>query len=450
MSINDYKLEKQIGSGTFGDVYRGIEIRSGLKVAIKRIRKKVLYENGKYLLKAYYREIDIMQKCACDNSIKFITEFQTQNNYNIIMELCDSDLLVYLYERPKPFTADEIRNTFLQLNNAFKKMNQNNIVHRDLKLGNILIKFTDENKNNFIPKLSDYGFSKELNKYNYSSCTHLGTPATMAPEIMMNNPYNEKSDLWSVGVMMYQLYYREVPYEGNSENEIMRQINSNKPYKQPEEKDFRDLINRLLVVNVKDRLSWNDYFNHPFFGGNESEKEMPYESNNELDSNLNINNTRSSNLMNSNYSLDDNSDNFRINIRTGGSNFGYSYSSDIFSDYCEGNIYGTKRQYSKSLSFFDKQDYSNSKIDILEKGRGINDKESHIIINSCIEAQNKNLNPLSNNCIQKIKNQINGEWFVFVCNEEDSNYDYFLSFINNNSFLIFKYEKKIFHIYQIV
>ena len=60
MSMNDYKLEKQIGSGTFGDVYKGLEISTGTKVAIKRIKKKVLYENGKYLLKAFYREIQIM------------------------------------------------------------------------------------------------------------------------------------------------------------------------------------------------------------------------------------------------------------------------------------------------------------------------------------------------------------------------------------------------------
>ena len=448
MSINDYKLEKQIGSGTFGDVFRGIEISSGMKVAIKRIRKKVLYENGKYLLKAYYREINIMQKCACENSIKFIKEFQTQNNYNIIMELCDTDLLVYLYERPKPFTADEIRNTFLQLNNAFKKMSQNNILHRDLKLGNILIKFTDEKKKNFIPKLSDYGFSKELNNYNYASCTHLGTPATMAPEIMLNNPYNEKSDLWSVGVMMYQLYYREVPYEGNSENEIMQKINANKPYKQPEERDLRDLINRLLVVNVKDRLSWNEYFNHPFFGGNESEKEMGYESNNELDLNLNLNNLHSSSkLANNNFSLDK----YDLTIKTGGSNFGYSYSSDIFSDnFCcsESDIYG-RRKYSKSLTFFDKLDFNNSKVELLEKGSGINDKETQIIINSCIEVQDNNLTPISNNCIQKIKNQIKREWFIFICNEDESNYDFYLSFIYNDCFVIFKYGKNIFQVCEI-
>ena len=139
MSIEDYKLEKQIGSGSFGDVYRGIEIKTGMKVAIKRIRKKILYENGEYLLKAFHREINIMEKCACENSIKFIKYIPSQNNLNIIMELCDTDLLCYLYERPKPFSTEEIRDSFAQYNNTFRKMNQNNNLHRDLKLGNILI-----------------------------------------------------------------------------------------------------------------------------------------------------------------------------------------------------------------------------------------------------------------------------------------------------------------------
>ena len=162
MSINDYKLEKLIGAGTFGEIYEGLDVRSGQKVAVKCIKKKLLYENGNFLLNAYKKEVEIMKLCECENSIKFICDFENENNLNIIMELCDKDLLVYLYERKSPFTIDEIREIFLQLNNAFRKMRINNVLHRDLKLGNVLIKFTDQTKTKFIPKLADYGFSKEL------------------------------------------------------------------------------------------------------------------------------------------------------------------------------------------------------------------------------------------------------------------------------------------------
>jgi len=98
----------------------------------------------------------------------------------------------------------------------------------------------------------------------------------MDPEIIMNYPYNEKSDLWSVGVMMYQLYYRKAPYEGNTEQEILNNINNCISFSMPEDDKFADLINRLLVVNVQNRISWDEYFEHPFFTGKELDSELGY------------------------------------------------------------------------------------------------------------------------------------------------------------------------------
>ena len=428
--MNDYQLEKQIGSGTFGDVYKGIEIHSGMKVAIKRIKKKILYENGKYLLKSYYKEIECMKKCSCENSIKFIKDFPTQNYFNIIMELCDTDLLCYLYQRQNPFKIEEIRDTFIQLNNAFRKMHQNNILHRDLKLGNILLKFTDDSKKSFIPKLSDYGFSKELNKYNYTSITHLGTPATMAPEIMNNKPYNEKSDLWSIGVMLYQLYYREIPFDGKNEAEIIQKIESNIPSKQPDDNNFRDLINRLLVVSVKNRLSWNEYFSHPFFTGNMIKKN-------------NINLFISFSYQRS-LSFDDNKDlDFNNSSKSLEENF-----------FVHGDIYGKTETKKSSKEILNEQknlkvdNNFENKVELLVRGRGINDYEYQIIIESCIEAKDNNLFQISQNCINNIKNKINGEWLVFISNDNYDNYDFFLSFIVNQCYVVFKYKGNQFQVCQ--
>ena len=470
MSIDDYKLEKQIGSGSFGEVYRGIEVKTGMKVAVKRIRKKVLYENGKYLLKAYYREIDIMKKCACENSIKFIKDFQTQNNFNIIMELCDTDLLCYLYERQKPFSVDEIRDTFAQLNNAFRKMSKNNILHRDLKLGNILITFTDESKTHFTPKLSDYGFSKELNNYNYAACTHLGTPATMAPEIMMNRPYDEKSDLWSVGVMIYQLYYKEVPYEGNSENEILQKITSNKPFRQPEDPNLKDVINKLLVVNPQNRISWNEYFNHPFFANskyyhnfnNSNNSEINYNESNYADNNnvyfdnamkgLNLDKNSSFNNNKSNLSLEKDPTMFKSN-----NGFGYSYSTDIFEEdytFKSGDIYG-KKEKNSSKNLFDIKDHFNerynfeSQIYLLYKGKEINDYEYQNILSTCIETKNNNSISTSKDYLKKIENKLNGKWFVLVCEEQDYNYDFYFSAKNEN-IVIFNYKNAQFQVSKLL
>ena len=443
MSINDYKLEKQIGSGSFGDVFRGVDKHSGMKVAIKRLRKKILYENGQYLLKAYYREIDCMKKCECENSIRFIRDFQTQNNYNIIMELCDTDLLCYLYQRPEPFTVDEIRYTFSQLNNVFKKMQQYKIIHRDLKLGNILIKFTDESKKNFIPKLSDYGFSKELNNYNFSANTHLGTPATMAPEIIMNYPYDEKSDLWSVGVMMYQLYYKQVPYEGNTEQEIISKINGNVPFNMPQDERFADLINQLLVVNVQNRISWDQYFEHPFFTGKELNTELGYTFSGNNEKNF-LYNSVSFNIKDNKYNMG----------HKEGSGLCYSFNANNENFFVQGaDIYG-KTEVKDSKGLFNYQNYQNnmdfeSRIKLLNRGSGITDNAYRIIIQSCIEVQDSNKYPMSQECINKLKSKLNGEWLVFIANESDENYDFYISSIVNDNNLVFSYGKNEFQICQI-
>ena len=263
--MTDYLLERKIGSGSFGEVFSGKNKHTGVKVAIKRLNKAALMKYGNYILNAFWREIDCMKKCECENSVKLFQNFETQHNFNIIMELCDTDLLYHLNEHRGGLPKEQVRDTFQQLNNVFRLMNKNNIVHRDLKLSNILIKYTDKNKTKFIPKLSDYGFSKELN--NNRTGTHLGTPATMAPEVIMDLPYGNKSDLWSIGVMIYQLYFKALPYNGFGEEQILAQIRNKVPIKKSNDDLLDDLISKLLIMNPNNRISWDDYFNHPFFTG---------------------------------------------------------------------------------------------------------------------------------------------------------------------------------------
>jgi serine/threonine protein kinase len=183
------------------------------------------------------------------------------------MELCDSDLQHHFQDHHNgvPFSEEEIKETFLQLNNGFKVMRKNNIIHRDLKLENIMIKYTDKEKKHFIPKISDYGLGKVLEYFNTNIQSD---PRYMAPELVNNIFYNEKVDLWSVGCMIYELYYRDLYCNNYFPGKIKQMLNdprnsriSNDPY-------FKDLLIRLLEENPNDRISWNDYFYHPFFMGN--------------------------------------------------------------------------------------------------------------------------------------------------------------------------------------
>jgi len=177
-------------------------------------------------------------------------------------------------KRNESLNVEEIREIFNGLNIVFKEMYKQNIIHRDLKLKNLLVKYKDNNKKNFIVKLGDFGIGKFLDKSD--SITGLkGTPETMAPEILLEqiSKYENLVDIFSVGVILYQLSHNlNHPFHNND-------INRESIYfckydvddfeiqfdKSIEDYYFKDLVRRMLKLNPANRLNWNQYFNHSFF-----------------------------------------------------------------------------------------------------------------------------------------------------------------------------------------
>ena len=301
-----YKLLKEIGNGSFGKVYLAEDQINKKKVAIKRIEKKKIVNNT-YLHKAFWKEIEIMKKCNCKNSVEFIELLQTQNNYNVVMELCDTDLHNYLYSRQNGFSTEEIRKILTQLNTVFKIMHSYNIMHRDLKLKNIMITFLNKQKTNYEVKLCDYGFSKSLDDSLVTS-THLGTPATMAPEVISDKKYSTQADLWSIGIIIYQLLFKDLPYFGFNEKQVLTKILSKVPIKQPEDPLLKDLLNKLLVIEPEKRITWDEYFKHPFFkegNNNNNNNKVNDISNNSLNGNKEKKNNNNNSNNNNNNKNDD-------------------------------------------------------------------------------------------------------------------------------------------------
>ena len=155
----------------------------------------------------------------------------------------------------------------MQLNNVFKKMNENNIAHRDIKLNNILVKYLNKEKTKFKVLLSDYGVSKQLSSITKRYKTHAGTQIIMAPEILIGEEYNNKCDLWSLGVNIYQLYTKKQPYNGSIDVVILNQINKlgKSVLDVIKDEKLKDLLSKLLVKDPKYRISWEEYFEHDFF-----------------------------------------------------------------------------------------------------------------------------------------------------------------------------------------
>ena len=291
-----YKLEKEIGEGQFGKVFMGRNVLTNQKVAIKRISKKKVDYN-EYLKSALMKEIEIMQTCKCKYSVELYEKIDSETNYNLIMEICDGDLFDLL-KLKNGFNYKEIKKIMNQLNIVFEIMQKNHIMHRDLKLKNILFKYTNDSKTEFEVKLSDFGFSKKVGEANITH-TILGTPITMSPEILMKKSYTNESDLWSIGVIMYQMYFNAVPFFGYNEKLILNDILKKKgvPSRMPKEKDFSDLLSKIFVIDPKERISWENYFKHPFFSDNNDKKiENNKEDNNNSNNIDKYNNSRYKNI----------------------------------------------------------------------------------------------------------------------------------------------------------
>ena len=270
MSNPVYNLKKEIGHGSFGRVYLGEDLKTKELYAIKRVDKRQL-QQSQYLEKAFWKEVEIMRKIQSPYSVKLYNVLTSLHYYNMVEELCDGDLYTELMKRPNGFSTEEVRRIMIQLNDAFAQMQKHKIVHRDLKVQNVFIKYTKRPE--FDVKLGDYGFSKELS--DDITATKLGTPITMAPEILMNRAYTSKADLWSIGVIIYHLLFKDLPFKGRNEVMILQNIQKNNIPRNPTDQLLNDLIHRLLVVDPRKRITWKDYFAHPFFGNTPRYIEVP-------------------------------------------------------------------------------------------------------------------------------------------------------------------------------
>ena len=171
-----YEELGNLGSGTFGNVYKAKNKSTGKYVAIKEIIK------SKYNSSEYFSEAEIMEKLKSENSINLIETFETKYFFYIIMELCIFNLEEYMKIRNEPLSIDEIKEILFQLNKILKIMKEKNIIHKDLKLSNILISLEKINKIQI--KLSDFGSSNKIK--NETSLSKNETPLTKASEVLKN------------------------------------------------------------------------------------------------------------------------------------------------------------------------------------------------------------------------------------------------------------------------
>ena len=253
--MNNYHLLDQIGEGSFGRVYKARRKFTGRIVAIKMINK---LGQSKDDLNSFRREIDILKKVDHPNIMRHIEIFETSTDFCLVSELARGDLFQIIDDN-QTLPEDILKSVAAQLVSALTNLHQHRIIHRDMKPQNVLICA------NGALKVCDFGFARAL------SCTTLvltsikGTPLYMAPELVQEQPYDEKVDVWSLGVILYELYFGKPPFFTNSIYKLIQMIVNEKISFPGQISDqFKDFLLQMLQKDPTKRSSCADLLTHPF------------------------------------------------------------------------------------------------------------------------------------------------------------------------------------------
>lgn len=205
-----------LGEGHYGVVRKAVKKSTGARVALKAVCKDKLSEIELEMAK---KEIDILKCCQHPNIVRFIDVFENQQYIYIIMELVTGPSL-YDYLDKRDFRIPEKRayNIIASLASALNYLNNFGIVHRDLKLENIMMEDLSEDSD---VKLLDFGLSRMLGP-NQKCAEAYGTIGYVAPEILLQNDYDKTVDIWSLGVVSYILLSGIDPFHADTQDEIAK------------------------------------------------------------------------------------------------------------------------------------------------------------------------------------------------------------------------------------
>jgi len=254
--IDFYKYGRLLGKGAFGKVNLALHVASGKLVAIKSFNKSnLLTYHSKKKIKI---EIEALSKLFNPFCTQIYDTFQTDTHILIVMEYVCADLLSFIRKRGK-ISENLAKFIFKQMIKGLKYIHKSNIVHRDIKLDNLLIDLSNT------IKICDFGVSKILKKGDIMY-EHCGTPAYIAPEIFEDKGYEGFScDIWSAGITLYYILSGSLPFRGNDIEEIQSLIFKSKYDKIKDvSEEANDLISKMLKVNPKERISIDDILNHPW------------------------------------------------------------------------------------------------------------------------------------------------------------------------------------------
>ena len=257
--IRNYQIIEKIGKGTFGIVYKVKKFNDPLIYVIKQISLIGLTD---IQINQVCSEAKILSLIKSKYIVKYYESFLEDDNLNIVMEYCDNgDLCNYLNKqknKSRPLNEDLIWEIFIKITLGLTTIHKMKILHRDLKTLNIFLKKDME------IKIGDLGVAKELNQASFAN-TIIGTPYYLSPEMCEDKPYNQKSDVWALGVILYELCTFRHPFDaGNHAALILKIMTKNpEPILACYSTNLQKIVNCILEKKIEKRPNCFDLLNMP-------------------------------------------------------------------------------------------------------------------------------------------------------------------------------------------
>lgn len=257
--MESYEKVRVVGRGAFGVCWLCRGKNDASKVIVKLINTHGMSEKEENYIQS---EVALLKKVQHPLIIGYIDYFTVDNQLAIVMQYAEGGTLEKLINEQRVikdnmkehFPEKTVLEYFTQILIALDHMHSKQIVHRDLKPQNILM-----NRRRTILKLSDFGISKELGTKSAAS-TVIGTPNYLSPEICESRPYNQKSDMWSLGCVLFELLQLERAFDGENLPAIVMKITQGKlkPMGEHVSKEVQKLVFTLLKTNEKSRPDVSD------------------------------------------------------------------------------------------------------------------------------------------------------------------------------------------------
>jgi len=258
-SMAQFSTVRKLGEGAYGKALLVRRRTDQKQMVIKEVNVQKMSPRER---REARQEVKVLAQMKHPNIVSYILSFEERGKLFIAMDYCDGGDLHGRMERQRgvAFPEDQIIDWFVQITLALKHVHDRKILHRDLKSQNIFLTRRD------IIKLGDFGIAKVLKGTSELAKTAIGTPYYLSPEICENRPYNNKSDVWSLGCILYELTTLKHAFEANSIKGLVLKIIAGKYPAVPTyfSRDLRQLVDRCLKQLPRDRPSVNSILKTPF------------------------------------------------------------------------------------------------------------------------------------------------------------------------------------------